>query len=80
MTEPPMQECKHCGTKIRGAPAVGGGGGPVGPGGKLAQSYPLAYRFTCNGVGQHGDDNQDREWFWTVPDTREQEISKYRKG
>ena len=60
-------------------PIVGGVGGPVGLGGKLAKPYPLFYRFTCNGPGRHGDDNQDREWIWEVPDPLDTEKAEHSK-
>ena len=65
MNDNPKQTCKHCGTEVTGQPVAGGS---FGPGGAIQKPYPLAYRFTCNGQGPHGDDNSGREWFWTIPD------------
>ena len=75
MTEHPRQKCKHCGTEVTGHPAVSAGGGPVGPGGKLVQPFPLAYSFMCSGKGPHGDKSQGRSWIWEVPDPLEGSVS-----
>ena len=62
----PKQRCKHCGREITGEVAVSAGGGFVKEGGMLPKPYPLGYRFECS--GPHEREDQDRVWYWTVPD------------
>ena len=75
---PMKQTCKHCGTEVTGEVAVRGGGGFVGPGGKLPEPTPLGYSFTCNGPGEHGEGNKDREWLSAVPDPVGDEAKRQR--
>lgn len=58
-----VQVYKHCGNRVVGVPVGGAAGGGVKGGSKLPIPSPLAYRFTCNGPGDHGDGDEGREWF-----------------
>ena len=75
MTDKPKQKCKHCGTVVEGQPVSGGS--PMSGNLRLGPSIPLHYRFNCNGPGNHGADGEDREWFWTVLDPRDEALKEH---
>ena len=67
----PEQACKHCGRKVIGEVSTSFGAGFVKEGGRLPNTYPLAYRFECPGPHERAD--QERVWYWTTPDPAKEE-------
>lgn len=73
MADKPVQDCKYCGQRATGEPALGAGAGFVAEGGALSPVTPFAWRFECHGAGRHGDDDSGRVWYWTAPDVAKEE-------